>query len=165
MIGQWEQVKINEIKKDYGKADYAKIYDDENGLHIILVFENEMQIEFLFESSALSYTVCDEGRRLKTIDFILKQYGEAFFEGGPVYMVFNSRYMNWFHEESYGIISEYAVSHYAFITSNDIIDVLTAYAPVVRVLNGDKEFGEEYEKRAEYDISEALKIAPYLDKK
>lgn len=135
MNEQWEQINIDEISKTYGKADYAKIIDDEQGLRIGLVFENDVQVEFLFETSVLSYNVCDEGRRLKTLDFLTDKYGQDFFGEHYIYMVENSKYLSWFNEESHGIVSGYAVNHYVFLTSNDIVDVLTTYAPKIKIVN------------------------------
>lgn len=103
MSNQWKQIQINELDKGYGKANYAKIIDNEQGLQIDLVFDNSTQIQFLFETSVLSYNVCDEGRRLKTLDFLTNQYGPEFITGSPVYMVENSEYLNWFHMECYNI--------------------------------------------------------------
>lgn len=135
MSNQWKQIQINELDKGYGKASYAKIIDNEQGLQIDLVFDNSTQIQFLFETSVLSYNVCDEGRRLKTLDFLTNQYGPEFITGSPVYMVENSEYLNWFHMECYNIFSDHPIYHYVFLTLNDIVDVLTTYAPKIRFAN------------------------------
>ena len=132
---QWKQIQIGEISRTYGKADYAKIIDDEQGLQIELVFENDSKVKFSFETSVLSYTVCDEGRRLKTLDFLTKQYGADFFGECPVYMLENSGYLRWFNEECYDILSGHTVNHYVFLTSNDIVDVLTTYAPKIKYID------------------------------
>ena len=135
MSEQWKPVQFKEISKKCGKVDYAKIIDDERGLRIKLIFENNLQIEFVFETSVISYNVCDEGRRLKTLDIILNQYGADFFGACPVYMVENSNYLKWLHEESYDIISRYTIYHFVFLTSNEVIDVLATHSPKVSSVN------------------------------
>ncbi len=44
----------------------------------------------------------------------------------------NSRYLEWFHEETYGIHKKQAqeIIHYAFVTPNDVVDVLAEYSPI-----------------------------------
>lgn len=69
------------------------------------------------------------------MDFLTNKYGADFLGEHYVYMVENSKFLSWFNEESYNIVSGYAVNHYAFLTSNDIVDVLTTYAPKIRIVN------------------------------
>jgi len=135
LVERWEPVQISEIDKKYGRAEYAKIIDDEHGLRIELVFENDSRVRFLFETSVLAYNVCDEGRRLKTLNFFIEQYGLGMFGKYPVYIVENSGYIKWFNEECYDAFSKYTISHYVFVTSTDIIDILTTYAPQVSVIH------------------------------
>lgn len=135
MNEKWNKLYINKNFISCGKANFAKIYDNELGLRIELIFENNAKVQFIFDTAVLSYNVCDEGRRMRTIDFLIKHYGDNFIEDSYIYTIDHSKYLEWFNKESYNILSNYNIKHYVFITSNDIIDVLSTYTP--QIINDD----------------------------
>ena len=74
----------------------------------------------------------DEGRRIKTYQESegLQTYREN-FNGNPIYIVENSLFNKWMIEESAGIYTD--STHYAIVTMNDIVDVLSYQEPIINV--------------------------------
>ena len=75
---------------------------------------------------ALSYRNTDEGDLLKTL-------GEV--EGYDTWSLFtveNSKYVEWFHEQSLDIHRDKKIVHFVFATANDVVEVLDLEPPTVR---------------------------------
>lgn len=106
------------------------IHDDYEGFRILLRGEalHSPMLRISFES-VLAYRNIDEGSLLKTLN-LLKDCEPSSF-----YLVQNSTWLVWFHEESYGMYEDRHIVHYAIFTSHDCIDVLSEYEPVVEWLN------------------------------
>jgi len=108
---------------------YLKEFKDDPNLGIIISFkeENDSLITFGFDW-VLSYRNTNEGDLLKTFNECKGLTEWCFVK------VMNSRYLNWFHEESYGIYKEKNIIHYRFLTDDDVIDVLSVEEPkIIRV--------------------------------
>ena len=71
--------------------------------------------------------------RWKTVDRVLSEKGGDFFKGKLFFKVENSEFIKWFEEEKFGITDTCGLTHYAFITRNDIIDVLAVCEPEIKV--------------------------------
>lgn len=132
---QWKKYLSKVIEWPVVVADYARISDNEQGLTIDLVFESYPIVRFAFEDSVLSYTVCDEGRRLKTLSFITEQYGADACKGCPVFIVEGSSYLRWFNAESFDTLSGFEIMHLVIVTSNDIVDLLSTYPPEIKIVD------------------------------
>ncbi len=106
------------------------IHDDYEGFRILLRGEeaNSRTLRLVFESP-LAYRNIDEGSLLRTLNLIKDR------EKSSLYIVGNSPWVKWFHEESLGIYEGRKLIHYALITANDCIDVLTEFEPQVEWLN------------------------------
>jgi hypothetical protein len=108
------------------------LYDDWEGFRLLLRhYETGRMLRITFDP-ALSYRNTDEGDLLKTEDI-----SEGFFKW-PLYIVENSRFLKWFHEESYEIRKKDNPLHYAIVTQNDFIDVISAFPPIVEWINDKK---------------------------
>lgn len=106
------------------------IHDDYEGFRILLVGENERSpvLRIMFDA-ARSYRNADEGDLLKTIASMDDPGSSSLF------IVDNSSWVKWFHEETYNIHKGRDIKHYAIYTPNDCIDVLSEFEPRVEWLN------------------------------
>ncbi len=110
------------------------IYDDYEGFRVLIRGEkiNSPMIRIKFDFYYL-YQIADESYRLRSIDNYEKEP-----EGvHPIYVVNNSKYLNWFHKETYGIYTDENITHYAIYTSNTFIDILSGSEPVIEKLGGN----------------------------
>ena len=117
------------------------LYHDWEGFRLLLSdYETGRMLRITFDP-ALSYRNTDEGDLLKT-----EEVAEGIF-AWPLYIVENSRFLEWFHKESYEIRKKDNPLHYAIITPNDIIDVISAFLPTVEWLP-DRNKGVRNDKRS-----------------
>ncbi|BBH11424.1 hypothetical protein JD974_16700 [Chromobacterium haemolyticum] len=105
--------------------DCVELKDSRDGLEIILIDENDCKLIVRFETH-LAYRRIDEGDALLTLAF-LKKIGCS---GGPFYQIKNSNFLRWFNRESCGMHDGQSLKHYALITMNDVIDVITCDKPI-----------------------------------
>ncbi len=122
MSEQWNMWKPFEDISGKFYLEELKQNDDE----LILTFANESQnLKCLIISfdSFISYRNHDEGDLLKT----LNEQGSKLQHF--LFMVKNSNYLQWFHQESCEVYIDKNVIHYAFATPDDVIDVLCEYPP------------------------------------
>ena len=107
---------------------------DKNGTLIVLESEDgDTKVHILFEDSVLSLRNTDEGRRLKTINFLENMYGTDYYTSWTLFKVTNSTFVEWFNEETYNIYADYNIEHYVFLTSDEVVEVLSTYSPSVKV--------------------------------
>lgn len=106
------------------------IHDDYEGFRILLTGENktDSMLRLLFESPR-SYRNTDEGDLLRTISSISHP------ESATLFIVEKSSWIEWFHEETYGIHKDKELVHYAIFTPNDCIEVLSEFEPLVEWLS------------------------------
>ena len=102
------------------------LYDDYEGFRVLLKGEetNSRQFQICFES-VLAYRNIDEGDRLRTLHELPME------RKVPLFIVEESSFIRWFHEESCDIHRNRDVKHYAIYTSNDCIDVISSQVPLV----------------------------------
>lgn len=127
---RWE--KWIPIDKMPQKIYLDTFVDDNEG--IVMTFsdeKDEKKILIQFDGMVLTYRNTDEGSLLKTLDFLDQHYGHDFYSSWPLFKVKNSEYLNWFLKESSGIYELGEIEHYVFITPNDVVEVLSTYAPSV----------------------------------
>lgn len=123
---KWEPILISD--RCY---ELIALQQDRNGLKLIYEDDNEI-IEVVFKEELLSFRSCDEGNRWKTIDNVLDKNGVDYFVNELFFIVENSEFKNWFIEENYSNYSKDEFLHYAFVTPNDVVDVLALHAPEVK---------------------------------
>lgn len=122
----------NPVSIPLGEYELIKVLQDYDGLK--LLFDDEkILIEVIFKNELLAFRSCDEGDRWKTVDSVLSEYGSDFFKGKLFFKVENSEFKEWFEKETFGINNKSEFTHYAFVTPNDIVDVLAFGDPVINV--------------------------------
>lgn len=109
------------------------LLDDGDSLRIILRGETEGQkYSFLFDGLVLSYRNSDEGSQMRMLEHLHQHYSHLEYGNWTLFKMKNSSYLEWFAQESLeryeGIVE---VEHYVFLTSNDVIEVLSADSPVI----------------------------------
>ena len=127
----WKVYKKDFIPKDYYFLMECKIKNDVTtieleGRHCKLTFE-------FINITALRF--CDEGKRLRTyneVEEILSYYKKRFI-GRPVFKVENSEFCKWIASESVDFIPE--SYHFAFVTEEEIIDVVSLDPPKILIDN------------------------------
>lgn len=79
----------------------------------------------------LVYRGIDEG------DLIFYECFDDYEKDGmwSFFIVRHSDYLDWFHHASQGMYEDRDVVHYAIYTSNECLDILSAYPPKVEWLN------------------------------
>ncbi|ASS89275.1 hypothetical protein ACTHHL_06005 [Aeribacillus composti] len=107
-----------------GKDGVILEFSDENG---------EKKVVVNFKEGVLSYRNTDEGSLLETLNYLDQYYGTDFYSDWSLFKVKNSEYLKWFHKESCGIYESREVEHYVFLTSNDVIEILSIYPPSITV--------------------------------
>lgn len=109
------------------------LLDDGDSLRIILRGETEGQnYSFLFDGLVLSYRNSDEGSQMRMLEHLHQHYAHLEYGNWTLFKMKNSSYLEWFAQESLeryeGIVE---VEHYVFLTSNDVIEVLSADSPAI----------------------------------
>lgn len=132
---------INSMKEEWiewtttipeGKYELISLCQDWDGLK--LVFDDEIyKVEVIYTEGFLTVRSCDEGDRWKTIDAVLAEKGGKFFKNKLFFKVYNSEYKKWYTEESFSVRKDQEFEHHAYVTANDIVDVLALCDPKVEV--------------------------------
>lgn len=131
----WERWTPIELDKNMYKACYVQLIDFE-GLEIHLVFnDTEDLLNIKFVHPVLAYQNIDEGRRLKTLEYLSENYDSQFYTDWTLFEVKNSSYLTWFHTESFGINEDENVFHYLILTENDVVDILSLYKPRLEIIH------------------------------
>lgn len=130
MMEEW--TKWEPLEGISSKMHIEKLVDDKNGTVLLFKHENEnITLKVVFEHSTLSLRSTDEGRRLKTINFLDEKYGTEFYTKWTFFRVNNSNYVEWFNQETYNMYDAYNIVHYVFLTPDDVIEILSTYEPIV----------------------------------
>lgn len=105
------------------------IHDDYEGFRVLLKEEDSQSlvVRLTFET-VLAYRNIDESYLLRTVDNI-NSPGES-----TLYIVENSLWVKWLHEESYGTLEGKNITHYAIYTPNDCLDILAEHEPKIEWL-------------------------------
>ncbi|HMM19099.1 MAG TPA: hypothetical protein PKA10_00075 [Selenomonadales bacterium] len=117
------------------KMYLERFVDDKSGISFLMTGKDGSQIQIVFDGSVLSYRNTDEGRRLKTINFLEQKYGKEFYATWSMFKVVKSEYLEWFGQETYNMYNDYSIVHYVFLTCNDILEVLSTYEPQITFIN------------------------------
>lgn len=145
MSGHWKGFKIDEIDESFGNCELVRFSQEEDSIEIDLIFDNDRTLQFTFPNGALSYRYADEGDRLEMLAYLSKNHQNESFKKMysiyyPTFLIEDSDYLKWFYEESENSYNDDEVTHYIFLTSNDVIDVLSTYPPKVKEVESDASF-------------------------
>lgn len=126
---KWIEYNKNKIMR--GAYEVIEVVQNAKGTKIQL--ESETHTIIVMFEFVDAIRICDEGRRIKTYNECngIQEYRKDFY-GNPIFIVGNSEFNAWIIEESVGIYTN--LSHYAIVTQNDIIDVLSAQPPEIQII-------------------------------
>ena len=127
---KWERWDNKELAADAYELKY--LIQDRDGLKLVFL-GLETEVTIVYNEQLLSFRSCDEGDRWNTIANVLADHGKQFFRQGLVYKVAESSYASWFAGETFNSTKVDEILHLAFVTANDIIDVLSFGGPAVTV--------------------------------
>ena len=134
MVETWTQWKpIEGLASKY----YLKSLSDEiEGFRIMLVpLKSELQsIEIFFKDGVYAYSKTDESFRVKLPYELNQEYGLEFYKNWTFFKVTNSQYLKWLSEQSYEWSHAYDMIHFSLLTSNNSIDIVADYEPIVTII-------------------------------
>ncbi|WP_214874772.1 hypothetical protein [Exiguobacterium sp. CH10] len=130
-MNEWEKwIPLESIPARLYKES---LIDDGDSLRIIVSDETEGQkYSFLFDGLLLSYRNSDEGSRIRMLEHLDKHYAHLEYGNWTLFKMKKSSYLEWFAQESFERYEGMGeVEHYVFLTSNDVIEVLSADPPTI----------------------------------
>lgn len=133
ILEKWKFTDLNLKKTEF---ELYKFLWDWEELKIEIISDN-LILRLIFKTEdVLSFRQCDEGDRLKTMQYLLGTYGGDYFVKWPFCIVKNSNYYKWLDDEKYNILySEDMVKHFCIVTSNDVVDLLVFEEPKLQIIN------------------------------
>jgi hypothetical protein len=132
---QWEPKK--EFK---GKYHIDIISDSLDGFELLLTSKEDenKKVKVLFGDVVDAYRNTDGSFRQKTIYYLDENYGTNFYTQWTFFKVLNSEYAQWLSAQSYKTFDFLQCIHFAIVTDDAVIDIVTNTEPQV-------EIGEEEE--------------------
>jgi len=106
--------------------DFHALHHDEEMFRVLLrgLQPADPVLRLLFEH-VVAYRCADEGVRLRTISRLQGQLP------CPLMLVENSTFVTWLRDESAGVLADQPLVHYAILSINDCIDVISGMPPRV----------------------------------
>lgn len=121
------------------KYDIISCHDDcETGFTIVLCEEDDFnkQLHVNWKNSVDAFRQIDESFTIMLIDDLHKRYGVGFYCNWTFFKVTNSKYLQGLSELSSGVIDYLpGCMHFAFFSSELLIDVITYSEPEVTIVN------------------------------
>lgn len=125
LIEKWKPVK------DIPEKLYVQgVYDDYEGLRIILKGSGNSRMLRIKFNTNLGYRNTNESERLKTLD-----ENPEFCGGWPLFKVKDSDFIRWIIAESYEIVKKEDLTNYTILTADDIVEVISKETPETEWLN------------------------------
>ncbi|MDX8366031.1 hypothetical protein [Cytobacillus sp. IB215665] len=110
----------------------SSLIDNKEGLTLTFIDEHdETEITMKFDVGVLSYSNTEEGSLIKMLSSLYNNYDERFYSEWSLFKLGDSEYLSWFLEENAGLYDTIKISHYVFLTPNDVIEVLSKYPPTI----------------------------------
>jgi hypothetical protein len=106
-----------------GASRLVELRDDAQGLNIRFAYDKRPEHELVFVfHQALAH-------RRSSFEVFVRMWRLEIPD--PLYVVENSRWIEWLHRESDGQYASASLAHYVITTSRDFIEVLTMDVPMV----------------------------------
>ena len=129
-----EWIKLEKDLIPEGQFIVTSLVQDTEGTKIILDDEKNI-VEVFFDGIPTLLRTATEGIRMRTWSEIqLKNQDKYFFKNWFFYQIANSTLIKWAVEESCGFYEEKQLKHYCIVTSEELIDILATFKPVIKVL-------------------------------
>ena len=130
---QEEWIIIEDDKIPEGQYTVTTFVQNLEGTKIVL--DDEINIvEIFFDGVPFLLRICEEGVRMRTWGEVQFKYQDKFFfRNHFFYQVQNSALTKWTIEESCGFFNEEQLKHYCVVTSEEIIDIIASFEPIVTV--------------------------------
>ena len=125
-LEEWERWNASQLVADDYELKY--LLQDRNGLKIVFA-GLETEVTIVYREQILSFRSCDESDRWKTVSDVLAGHGKDSFRHWLAYRVTASDYASWFAHETFDSTTADEILHLAFVTANDVIDVLSLAEP------------------------------------
>jgi hypothetical protein len=112
------------------RLDFVGLYYDQKGYRVLVAEfaqEEAQKIEINFEDAPLAQRSMDEGSYLCTTWTADEVDGPV----GPVVLVENSEFLDWFNGQSCGIYPRDQIKHVAILTQNEWVEVLCLKLPSI----------------------------------
>jgi hypothetical protein len=111
------------------------VNDYEGGFRLTLVEERAEGRQFTVAfDQPLAFRCANESYRLKLIESLQPQLP------WPTFKVENSKWVEWFHDQSTGINREWRVEHFLFV-GEDVVEVLSQREPIFTEVKRTSAFG------------------------
>lgn len=127
----WKHYRpIEDLDNDY----YAiKTDDSPEGLRLLFSSYKDTSkgIEVIFEHSYESYRSTEEGGRYRTLCKLIDRYGKDYMASSVLYIVENSRYVDWLIYESCDVREKEELFHFVFLSTGVYVDVIAMYHPKI----------------------------------
>lgn len=126
----WEKWCNKELVAD--DYELKNLVQNRDGLTLVFL-GRKTEVTITYKEQLVSFRSCDESDRWKTVDTVLADHGRFFFRNWLVYKVSESSYASWLADETFNSTTVDELIHLAFVTANDIIDVLSLREPTITI--------------------------------
>ncbi len=118
----------------FDKVTFRFHVQNSDGTKVVLDDEKTV-VEIFFDGIPSLVRSAAEGIRMRTWSEVqLKYQNKFFFQNNFFYQVQNSYLSKWAREESCNFYEEEQLIHYCIVTSEEVIDILAAFKPTVKIL-------------------------------
>lgn len=130
-----EWIKLGRNKIPGGEYIVTSFVQNLDGAKIVLNSDFNM-VEVIFDGIPVLVRNTIEGIRMKTWSEVqLKYNNKKFFRNCFLYQIKNSGLIDWAIDESCNFYDKSQLNHYCIVTSEELIDVLACFSPIIKVYN------------------------------
>ncbi len=129
-----EWIKL--VKEVIPEGEYivTNFIQDSNGVKISLT-EGEHIVEIIFDGVPVLIRSTVEGLRMRTWGNVQLKYNNKFiFRKSFLFEVKKSALVKWCIQESCGFYEESQLKHYCIVTSEEMIDIISTFEPIVKLV-------------------------------
>lgn len=131
---QEEWIRLEQGVIPEGQFIVESLIQDSDGTKVILDDEKNV-VEIFFDGIPTLIRSTTEGIRMRTWSEVqLKYQNKFFFQKWFFYQVKNSKLSKWAIEESCDFYEEEQLNHYCIVTSEEVIDILAGFKPIIKVM-------------------------------
>lgn len=134
VFSEEEWIKIIRSDIPEGKYIVTRFVQDLDGTKILLD-NGEHNIEVFFDGIPVLVRNTIEGLRMRTWGNVQLKYNDkSIFRNSFFFEVKKSDLVKWCVRESCGFYEEHQLKHYCIITSEELIDIIASFEPILRIL-------------------------------